>query len=139
MPGSDRPDPGGPLSELPAPFRIRVDHADPRVTTLFVAGELDLSTAPDLARVLREALDAGRDVRLDLSAVDFIDSTGLAAIIQPLRRIDDDSRPVQLVGELPRQPRRLFELAGVLGTLLPLEDSGAGSSPAGAADDDAGR
>jgi anti-anti-sigma factor len=119
-----------PLSELPAPFRIRIERAGQNATTILVEGELDLSTAPELRRVLGEALAGARPVRLDLSGVQFIDSTGLAAIIQPLRHLGNGPGPLRLVGPLPSQPRKLLELTGVLGTLLPLEVCEASGEPA---------
>lgn len=50
-------------------------------------GELDLVTAPLLARALREAeQDGGGDILLDLTAVSFMDSSGLAAVPEAVQR-----------------------------------------------------
>jgi anti-sigma B factor antagonist len=46
-----------------------------------VAGELDISTSPDLQDALAELTDAPRRVVVDLSDLEFCDSTGLAALL----------------------------------------------------------
>lgn len=46
-----------------------------------LAGELDISTSPDLQDALAELTDAPRRVAVDLSDLEFIDSTGLAALL----------------------------------------------------------
>ena len=48
-----------------------------------VAGELDLSTADALRRLLERALRSGRPVLIDLSDVTFIDVSGLRAVLDP--------------------------------------------------------
>ena len=48
-----------------------------------VGGELDLASAPEVARAMRELLEDQADlgVVLDLGAVTFIDSSGVSAIL----------------------------------------------------------
>ncbi len=54
-----------------------------------VRGELDLSTASDLEPPLEEAISSGdASVLIDLSACEFIDSTGIALIIRTWQRLD---------------------------------------------------
>jgi anti-anti-sigma factor len=53
---------------------------------LVLRGEHDLSTQPRLRAAIDEALAAGRSVVIDLSEVEFIDSTVLAAILYGQRR-----------------------------------------------------
>jgi anti-anti-sigma factor len=54
---------------------------------LRLSGELDLATAPDLEQHLR-ALEEGEGIRivLDLSELAFMDSAGLAVILEAERR-----------------------------------------------------
>lgn len=68
---------------------IHVDIAPARrVTLATVRGEIDIAAADDLARMLNSVATAERLV-LDLSAVDFIDSSGLAVVLrQSMRRRD---------------------------------------------------
>ena len=44
-----------------------------------LAGELDISTSPDLQDALAELTGSPRRVTVDLAALEFMDSTGLAA------------------------------------------------------------
>src|SRR5205823_4860637 len=54
-----------------------------RTTTLFLAGELDLSTAPELEVAVRRLCrsDIPDEVILDLSDVSFIDTAGVRVIV----------------------------------------------------------
>jgi anti-sigma B factor antagonist len=84
-----------------------------------VAGEIDLQTAPELARALDGAIVSGAlEVWLDLRSTDFIDSTGLRAVLTLRRRLVERNRPLAII--CPRGPaRRVFEAAGV-DRVLPL-------------------
>lgn len=98
----------------------RSDDGQDRVTVL-VEGELDLATADELRRLLDTELSRRRAVKLDLSGVPFIDSTGLAAILAALRGSEGRGE-LQIEGELQPQTRRMMELTGVLGLLENGED-----------------
>lgn len=55
---------------------------------LLVAGEIDVYTAPELRqRVIGLIDDGARHVIADLSGVDFLDSTGLGALVDSLKRL----------------------------------------------------
>ncbi|WP_375483173.1 STAS domain-containing protein [uncultured Jatrophihabitans sp.] len=62
--------------------------ADPQGATVKARGHLDLGTAPPLWAVLRSHLRSGRRfLRLDVSALGFVDASALAA----LREIHDEA------------------------------------------------
>jgi anti-sigma B factor antagonist len=103
----------------------RSDDGQDRVTVL-VEGELDLATADELRRLLDTELSRRRAVKLDLSGVPFIDSTGLAAILAALRGSEEGRGELQIEGELQPQTRRMMELTGVLGLLENGEDGEGG-------------
>lgn len=66
-------------------------------TRVTPAGELDLVTAPLLARALREAEQhAGVDILLDLTRVSFMDSSGLAAVLEAVQRNRDHERALTI-------------------------------------------
>jgi anti-sigma B factor antagonist len=48
-------------------------------------GELDLSNAETPAAVMREALSSGKSVVVDLEKLEFLDSTGIAMLVNAMR------------------------------------------------------
>jgi anti-anti-sigma factor len=82
-------------------------------TLVRVAGEIDLATAPELDRELRRAQRTAGVVVLDLTAVSFMDCSGLHVILDARRRAFGRGGQLNLAG-VGRQPRRLFELTGEL-------------------------
>ena len=64
---------------------------DADVTTVFLQGELDLATASEV-RLLLEEECSRRPAKLvvDLSAVEFIDSSGLNLLVATHRRLSDE-------------------------------------------------
>jgi anti-anti-sigma factor len=68
--------------DSPDPDLLEVDISRERgATVLAVRGELDAASTPDLQGPLGEALASSDPVVLDLMGCDFVDSTGLHAII----------------------------------------------------------
>jgi anti-anti-sigma factor len=64
-----------------------------------VDGEIDLGTAGQLRDHLTECIrDETRDIVLDLSAVTFMDSTGLQVLIATQRRLEPLGGRLRLVG-----------------------------------------
>jgi anti-anti-sigma factor len=79
---------------------------------LLAEGDLDIGTAPELAAHLRGAVAAELDVIIDVSDVGYIDSTGVAVLLNGLRRLTRRRRGMVLVA--PSGPvRRLLELTGL--------------------------
>jgi len=79
-----------------------------------IEGELDAFTVPEVRAVLADA--EGGDVVLDLDGVTFIDSSGLAMVVEARQRLQAQQRQL-VIG--PRSPivQRLLELSGVAGHL----------------------
>jgi anti-sigma B factor antagonist len=75
-----------------SPFSLATHDPDERTTVVSVEGELDLSTAPRLKWVLTDAHEAGRELILDLSLVNFMDSTALSVLVGIDRRLPEDER-----------------------------------------------
>jgi anti-anti-sigma factor len=101
------------------PFEVTVQRDD-ELATITVRGELDLATAPQLSAAVAEHHDAGLLV-LDLTAVTFIDSTGVRLLIQTDRRCArSGSRLMVLAGDGP--VRRVLELCKLDGRLTLVTD-----------------
>lgn len=99
----------------PAPFEVVAETLDGGIRTFEVRGELDMNTAPELERQLEDALaESGTSILLDLSACEFIDSTGIALIVRAWQRLDRGEGEGKLVlCSLNHQVRRLLKITGV--------------------------
>ena len=92
-----------------------VDHGQAVVA---VAGELDMTTAPELSRSLAPVLDQHpRDLTLDLGGVDFIDSTGLTLLVRTSKALQAHEGALHLVSATP-PVRRVLEIVGLDGLLV---------------------
>jgi len=76
-----------------------------------VAGEVDAHTAPEMKAALLEAVARRRNVAVDLAAVTFMDSQGLAALLRA--RQEAESRGGNL--RLERVPARVLKLLRITG------------------------
>jgi anti-sigma B factor antagonist len=75
---------------------------DGSVATLYLTGEIDLATAPDVAHCFHLLVDDGQvRVVVDLSAVEFIDSTGLGALVGGLKRLREHDGDLALKDPKP--------------------------------------
>ena len=90
-----------------------------RAVRVEVEGELDLASSPQLERVLNREIAAGNDVVLDLSRVEFMDCSGLRAILWAASESRCNGRQLKRTSSSSAQVRRLIEMAGV-GDALPV-------------------
>jgi stage II sporulation protein AA (anti-sigma F factor antagonist) len=81
---------------------------------LAVNGDLDLTTAQALTEALDDLLNhfPQKVIVLELSAVDFIDSSGLGVILGRYRRLHQQGRTLELAGVRARL-RPVLEIAGI--------------------------
>ena len=96
---------------MPRAFRLLVDNAD-GTAVVRVTGELDLQTAPELeSRLLQLATDGANQVVVDMAETDFIDSTGLHALIVAVKQLR--VRGGDLIVRAPSpNTARLLQLSG---------------------------
>ncbi|QZN84195.1 STAS domain-containing protein [Cellulomonas sp. C5510] len=87
-------------------------HADGRTTVIRLSGEVDASLRADASRALATALTAGGPVVLDLREVTFIDSTGLAFVIQCHRACGQSDQECVL-RDVPEDVAAMLALLGV--------------------------
>jgi anti-anti-sigma factor len=109
------------IAPPPAAFDVAVGEEPGGVRRLSPAGELDIGSAPRLERALLDGREPGETVILDLSGLEFIDSTGLRVIVQAVEAAQRE-RWVLRLRHGPPAVRRVFEISGVL-SALPFEDS----------------
>jgi anti-sigma B factor antagonist len=89
------------------------------VLTVRIAGDVDLATARTVENAILDAIavDGVREVRVDLSQVEFLDSSGVALLLKGRRAADE--RPVRFrVTDVHGIPRQILELTGVWTHLL---------------------
>jgi anti-anti-sigma factor len=87
-------------------------------TRLEVSGALDLATADQFTERVRSVSAGAPKVVLDLSGVDFMDSSGLAALLAAVTEIRRADRQIDVVPELGPQVARLLKITGVARILV---------------------
>ena len=93
----------------------------PEGCVIYVSGELDIATASKLTTAAETAISSqSRAVRIDLAEVDFMDSTGLSAILQARDHAVDRGLPFYVSRPRPT-PARVFELTGMAEILTILD------------------
>ena len=92
------------------------------VRVVVIRGELDLDTSAQIGAPLAGAAeDRARPLVIDLTGCEFIDSTGLAALLHGAKPIQDDGSKVALVCP-DNLVRQLLNLSAIDQT-LPVFDS----------------
>ena len=79
-----------------------------------LAGEIDGQSSPLLAAALGDVAD--RHIAVDMSAIDFVDSSGLRVLIDAHQRAEEAGGSLTLV-EISTPVARLLELSGMNGYL----------------------
>jgi anti-sigma B factor antagonist len=107
-------------------FEAAVERPGDGRAVVRVSGELDLLTAPELEAALEPLRAERADIELDLSELDFIDSTGVHLVLQTYQASRRGGWELVLSGA-GAEVRRAFELVGLLDR-LPFRDRGQSSS-----------
>lgn len=72
--------------------------------------EVDLNRAPEIRRLLLGCVARGLDVLVDLSGVTYIDSSGIASLVEALQEAGKNGVGLGLVA-VSQDARKVFELA----------------------------
>jgi anti-anti-sigma factor len=90
-----------------------------------LAGELDLSNCKCLAGEIEKAeRDGAEEIALDLTELEFIDSTGIALLVSAHHRLNDGAERLRLIGRGGPEVQRVLSLTG-LDAALPFVESDA--------------
>jgi anti-sigma B factor antagonist len=85
---------------MPTEFAVHERPVQGGRRLIAVAGELDLFTAPELRSRLNEMIDRGaRELIVDLSETEFVDSTGLGVLIAVYKRMQSAGGELVIVDE----------------------------------------
>jgi anti-sigma B factor antagonist len=99
-------------AEHPLSVRVEQDEGSENVR-IFLSGELDVSTDPDLLAQLQESHAHGvTEITVDLSELEFVDSTGLSVLVTMHKRARDEKTRFVLASPLP-QFLNLIQVAGL--------------------------
>jgi len=98
------------------------EHVSEHVTVVTLVGELDVYIAPDLRKFLVDLVNHGRVfLALDMTEVDYIESTGLGLLVGCLKRVRNDNGSLALV--VPQESvRKIFRINGLV-KVLPIFDT----------------
>ena len=92
-------------------FKIDVDQRDDGNLVVTPHGEVDLASSPQLRSRLTELIShQPTRLVLDLSKVSYMDSSGVATLVQALQQCRQQSAPLALAG-LQDRVRSVFEIA----------------------------
>jgi anti-sigma B factor antagonist len=98
--------------ESPARLRIEDTWIGHRAV-IAASGELDIATAGELGEVVMRAIEAGAaDVWLDLSGIEFMDSSGLRALLVARRALIERRRRLAVICG-PGPVSRVLRIAGL--------------------------
>lgn len=80
---------------------------------LALRGEIDVYTAPRLRQAIVDLVDGGsRRVVVDMTAVDFLDSTGLGVLVEGLKRARTHEGDLLLVAT-QEKILKIFDITGL--------------------------
>jgi anti-sigma B factor antagonist len=98
------------VSALVPHFELDAQRSDGGVHVVSVSGEIHVTTAPRFREELNTVIEGGgTKLVLDLSAVEFIDSTGLSVLLNGLRLVSQRHGRMALVCTNPTV-LRLFQI-----------------------------
>jgi stage II sporulation protein AA (anti-sigma F factor antagonist) len=100
------------------PFEIHEHEDEDGVLRVSVMGELDVATAPELQRRLTRARVARHAVRVDLSSLGFMDSSGIQVLVAALLDARAADVGFELDSTLSPSVARVLDISGVRSALL---------------------
>lgn len=90
-----------------------------------VSGEVDLATAPELDRMLAQAISSEcKEVLVDMAGVEFIDAAGIASLVTGARHAAGAGTHLRLLAPSPAA-ERVLRLVGLDGALETADEVGA--------------
>jgi anti-sigma B factor antagonist len=96
------------------PFHLESITVGADCAVLRIGGEVDVYTAPQLReRVIQLLANGARHIIADLREVDFLDSTGLGALVGSLKRLREQDGSLKLVTAADRI-LTIFRLTGLV-------------------------
>jgi anti-anti-sigma factor len=123
----DGPTGTGPLHSL---FDVRQRHDADGAVRMTLMGELDLSTTQRFKAGLDELQRSRRPIRLDLSELEFVDCSGIRAILDAMADARREGRALDVDRSVSPIVGRIVSLGAITGELWPAETDFPGSAAA---------
>jgi anti-sigma B factor antagonist len=98
--------------------QVREEHG---LAVAAFGGDIDFSSSPEVREILLDLVADKGDLLVDLSSVDYIDSSGVASLIEAFQSAKRDGRRFGLVA-VSRPAMRVLQLAH-LEKVFPIYDS----------------
>jgi anti-sigma B factor antagonist len=93
------------------PFANISTRLESEVTVIAVSGEVDLASADQLDKAIRDAEQSATGwIVIDLEDLRFMDSTGLSVLLQARRRARENSNHLRFIPSRHEQVTRLLSL-----------------------------
>ncbi len=92
-------------------MEIRSVDNDDQVT-LYVKGEIEVYSLPEFSRMAESQLGGPKELTLDLSELEYIDSSGLGFLVTLHERMDRQGQNLKLLN-LRSHVRRVFKITGL--------------------------
>lgn len=80
------------------------------LTTIELSGEIDLQTSPNARNQMLGLLKSGRNVLIDMAGVEYIDSSGIASLVEAMLYARDHEQ-IFVLAEVNPTVQQVFELA----------------------------
>jgi anti-anti-sigma factor len=84
-----------------------------------LVGELDIAVADAVEQRLRQYREDRRPVRLDLSQLDFIDSSGVQTLVLGLKHARRDGHELEVDRQVSASVQRMVKMMGISQALWP--------------------
>ncbi len=94
-------------------FEMSIDNNGSGKCIIVVAGEIDISSAPDFKEKLYSGIgDVPADVILDFTNLEYIDSMGLGILVGALKRIKQHNHNI-VIKNARSTVKKLFRITGL--------------------------
>jgi len=100
-------------------FEIRETVDSDGVVRVALIGELDIAVSDAVEQRLRHHRDDGRPLRLDLSRLDFIDSSGVQTLVLGMKQARQSDCELEVDRNISPSVRRMVEMMGIGSQLWP--------------------
>jgi len=90
------------------------------INTLILSGEVDLDNSPRARDMMLSIVEKNQDINIDLSGVDYIDSSGVAVLVEAMQLTQKTGKKFSVVN-VSSQAMAVLELAH-LDKILPISN-----------------